>query len=120
MGGVHNWLEVCANNHRMRCNINPVDACELYNQNDGALRDVYIGEKIGTKHGWLKPSPDEDWMTGYPQEIIDFMTAIDDGTEPECGRELAADTVATMYAAYVSDEAGGREVAIPGVMGNGE
>lgn len=62
MGGVHNWLEVCANNHRMRCNINPVDACELYNPNDGALRDVYIVEKIGTKQGWLKPSPDENYM----------------------------------------------------------
>ncbi|MGH9402456.1 MAG: Gfo/Idh/MocA family protein, partial [Terriglobia bacterium] len=31
MGGVHNWLEVFANNHRTRCNLNPVNALETYN-----------------------------------------------------------------------------------------
>ena len=31
LGGVHNWLEVFANNHRTRCNLNPIDAIETYN-----------------------------------------------------------------------------------------
>ena len=40
MGGVHNWLEVFANNHRTRCNINPVDALTTYNPKEEQLKDV--------------------------------------------------------------------------------
>ncbi|PYV42255.1 MAG: oxidoreductase, partial [Acidobacteria bacterium] len=69
MGGVHNWLEVMANNHRTRCNINPIDAITTYNPKEEQLKDVYIVEKIGTKQGWSHPAPDEDWMDGYPQEL---------------------------------------------------
>lgn len=113
MGGVHNWLEVFANNHRMRCNINPTDSCVLYNPEEKQLEDVYIVEKIGTKQGWSFPSPDEDWMTGYPQELDDFLKAIRDDMEPQSGPELALDTVASMYAAYCSAEKQGAEVGIP-------
>lgn len=114
MGGVHNWLEVFANNHRMRCNINPTDACVLYNPEEKQLEDVYVVEKIGTKQGWSFPSPDEDWMTGYPQELVDFVNAIREDREPQSGAGLALDTVATMYAAYCSAEKRGAEVEIPG------
>ncbi|MEK9724032.1 MAG: Gfo/Idh/MocA family oxidoreductase, partial [Rhodospirillaceae bacterium] len=31
MGGVHNWLEICANNHRAVCNLNPNDMMQTYN-----------------------------------------------------------------------------------------
>jgi predicted dehydrogenase len=113
MGGVHNWLEVFANNHRMRCNINPTDACVLYNPEEKQLEDVYVVEKIGTKQGWSFPSPDEDWMTGYPQELVDFVNAIREDREPQSGAGLALDTVATMYAAYCSAEKRGAEVEIP-------
>jgi len=113
MGGVHNWLEVFANNHRMRCNINPTDACVLYNPEEKQLEDVYVVEKIGTKQGWSFPSPDEDWMTGYPQELADFVDAIREDKEPQSGAGLAIDTVATMYAAYCSAEKRGAEVEIP-------
>lgn len=112
MGGVHNWLEVFANNHRMRCNINPVDACTLYNPCEKQLEDVYITEKLGTKQGWSQPSPDEDWMTGYPQEINDFIEAIKLKRDPECGKDLGRDTVAVMYAAYLSSERKGEDVSI--------
>ncbi len=110
MGGVHNWIEVFANNHRMRCNINPVDACELYNPKEEQLKNVYLTEKLGTKQGWSRPSPDEDWMTGYPQEMSDFVDSIREGREPECGKELGKDTVAVMYGAYLSAERKGSEV----------
>ena len=115
LGGVHNWLEVSCNNHRMRCNINPVDGCVLYNPVEKQLEDVYLTEKLGTKQGWSFPSPDEDWMTGYPQENQDFIDAIAKGGEPQCGLTLGCDTVAVVYAAYLSDERGGAEVEVPQV-----
>ncbi len=113
MGGVHNWLEVYANNHRMRCNINPTDANVLYNPREEQLKDVYLTEKLGTKQGWSFPSPDENWMTGYPQELQDFMESLRDGREPQSGIELASDTVNTLYAAYLSAQDRGAETEIP-------
>lgn len=113
MGGVHNWLEVMANNHRTRCNINPTDSVTTYNPREDQLRDVYIVEKIGTKKGWSHPAPDEDWMSGYPQEIQDFMECVFSGRKPQSGGELAEDTIAVMYAAYVSAERLGQEVDVP-------
>ncbi len=113
LGGVHNWLEVFANNHRTRCNLNPVNALETYNPREDILNDVYVAEKIGTKQGWSHPAPDEDWQHGYPQEFQDFIESIREGREPLANGELARDTVATLYSAYVSAERGGAEVEIP-------
>ena len=113
MGGVHNWLEVMANNHRTRCNINPIDAITTYNPKEEQLKDVYIVEKIGTKQGWSHPAPDEDWMDGYPQELQDFMECVYHNREPKCGTTLAHDTVGVMYSAYLSAERHGAEVEIP-------
>jgi predicted dehydrogenase len=113
MGGVHNWLEVFANNHRTRCSLNPIDALETYNPEEKFLKDVYVTEKIGTKQGWSRPAPDEDWQHGYPQEFQDFMEAIAASREPLCGAELGRDTIAVLYAAYVSAEQRGAEVEIP-------
>jgi predicted dehydrogenase len=113
LGGVHNWLEVFANNHRTRCNLNPIDALETYNAKEEFLKDVYVTEKIGTKQGWSHPAPDEDWQHGYPQEFQDFMEAIATDREPLSGAELGRDTIATLYSAYVSAERRGGEVGIP-------
>jgi len=113
LGGVHNWLEVFANNHRTRCNLNPIDALETYNPKEEILKDVYVTEKIGTKQGWNRPAPDEDWQHGYPQEFQDFMESIAQNREPRSGAELARDTVATLYGAYLSAERRGQEVEIP-------
>jgi predicted dehydrogenase len=113
LGGVHNWLEVFANNHRTRCNLNPIDALETYNPKEEFLKDVYVTEKIGTKQGWSRPAPDEDWQHGYPQEFQDFMESIASNREPLSGGELARDTVAVLYSAYVSAERRGPEVEIP-------
>ena len=66
LGGVYNWLEVFANNHRTRCNLNPIDALQTYNPREEQFEDVYVVEKIGTKQGWSRPAPDEDWMHGLP------------------------------------------------------
>jgi predicted dehydrogenase len=40
MGGVHNWLEVNANNHRSRVNINPNNALQTYNPDGRQLRSA--------------------------------------------------------------------------------
>lgn len=113
LGGVHNWLEVFANNHRTRCNLNPVDALETYNPKEELLKDVYVVEKTGTKQGWSRPAADEDWQHGYPQEFQDFAEAFRDGREPLSGAELARDTVAVLYSAYLSAERRGAEVIVP-------
>ena len=113
MGGVHNWLEVYANNHRMRCNINPSDANVLYNPEGRQLEDVYLVEKIGTKEGWSFPAADEHWTTGYRHELSDFLEAIHEGRRPKSGLPLAIDTTAVLYAAYLSAERDGQEVAVP-------
>ena len=113
MGGVHNWLEIFANNHRTRCNMSPSNAMELYNPKEEQLADVYLVEKIGTKQGWSTPAPDENFMFGYPQEIQDFIEAIATGREPKSGMLAASDIVGVLYAAYVSAERKGAEVEVP-------
>jgi predicted dehydrogenase len=112
MGGVHNWMEIFANNHRTRCNLNPVDALETYNPREDNFKDVYVTEKIGTKQGWSNPAPDEDWQHGYPQEFQDFMLSMAANRSPLCSGQLARDTVAVLYGAYVSAERRGAEVEL--------
>jgi predicted dehydrogenase len=112
LGGIHNWLEVAANNHRTICNINPNTAMQTYNPVDANFQDIYVVEKIGTKQGWTNPSPDEDWFTGYPQEMEAFYRTVAYGETVESDSSLAADAISTIYSAYVSAERKGIEVAV--------
>jgi predicted dehydrogenase len=113
MGGVHNWLEVFANNHRTRCNLNPIDALTTFNPKEDFFKDIYVTEKISTKQGWSHPAPDEDWQHGYPQEFQDFLEAFRDNREPLANGILASDSIAVLYSAYLSAERRGAEVEIP-------
>jgi predicted dehydrogenase len=113
LGGVYSWMEVFANNHRTRCHLNPVCVLDTYNPHEDLLKDVYVVEKIGSKEGWSHPAPDEGWQQGYPQEFQDFMESIAHQREPLSGLELARDTVAVLYSAYLSAERRGAEVEIP-------
>ncbi len=112
LGGIHNYLEVAANNHRTTCNINPNTAMQTYNPVEANFKDIYTVEKIGTKQGWSNPSPDEDFFTGYPQEMEAFYKTIAYGEEPESTSNLAADAISTIYSAYVSAEKAGAEVPV--------
>jgi len=112
LGGVHNWLEVCANNHRTICNINPNTLMQTYNPREENFSDIYVVEKIGTKQGWASTAPDEDWMTGYPQEAEAFYRTIAYGEPPESDSLLAADAISTIYSAYVSAERRGAAVDV--------
>jgi predicted dehydrogenase len=112
LGGIHNWLEVCANNHRTLCNINPNTAMQTYNPRDEYFRDVYVVEKIGTKQGWACTSPEEDWFTGYPQEIEAFYRTIAYSEPLQSDSLLAADAIATIYGAYLSADRRGAAVEV--------
>ena len=113
LGGVHNWLEVFANNHRTTCRLNPVNLLDTYNPEAGQFRDVYVVEKIGTKEGWSHPAADEEWQQGFYAEIQDFVECCARGTRPQSGALVAHDTIAALYAGYVSAERKGADVAVP-------
>ena len=113
LGGIHNWLEVVANNHRTLCHINPNTAMQTYNPVDRYFKDIYVVEKIGTKQGWSSPAPDEDWITGYPAEMEAFYRTMAYGDPLESDSSLAADAISTIYCGYVSAEKKGSEVPIP-------
>lgn len=102
LGGIHNWLEICANNHRTVCNINPNTSMKTYNPREENFRDIYVVEKIGTKQGWACTSPGEDWFTGYPQEMEAFYRTIAYGAAVESDSRLGADSISTIYSAYLS------------------
>jgi predicted dehydrogenase len=112
LGGIHNWVEVCANNHRALCNINPNTMMQTYNPVEQNFKDIYVVEKIGTKQGWACTAPDEDWVTGYPQEAEAFYRTIALGAPLESDSRLAGDTISTIYSAYVSAERQGAAVEV--------
>jgi predicted dehydrogenase len=68
----------------------------------------YITEKSETKAGWTFPQRDEDWMSGYPQEMPDFVGSVACGREPLSGAALAREVTAVIYAAYLSAAEGRR------------
>ena len=47
-------------------------------------------------------------MTGFPQEIQDFVEAIAHSREPLSGAALARDVIAVIYGAYLSAAEGRR------------
>jgi predicted dehydrogenase len=113
LGGVHNWLDVYANTHRTSCRLNPVNLLDTYNPAAEQFREIYTVEKIGTKEGWSHPAADEEWQQGFYAEIQDFAECCVHGRRPQADAVLAHDTVATLYAGYVSAERRGAEVPVP-------
>lgn len=114
-GGVKNYLEVHANNHRTICNLTPNDAMQTYNPVDENFRDIYVVEKTGTKQGWSNISPDEGWFNGYQHEMDAFYRSAVTGERPESDSLLASDVIAAIYSAYLSSEKKGAEVVIPSI-----
>ena len=112
LGGIHNWLEVAANNHRTVCNINPNTQLQTYNAREEYFRDIYVVEKIGTKQGWSNPSPDEDFSNGFPQEMEAFYRAAAYGEPPSSDSLLGADAISTIFSAYLSAEREGARVDV--------
>lgn len=112
LGGTNNWIRVNANNHRTLCNMSHNDTMETFTPEEKVYDDVYVVEKCDTKQGWSKISPDEGWFLGYQHELDAFYRAAATGSHIESDSRLAADTVATIYAAYLSAARNGTEVEV--------
>jgi predicted dehydrogenase len=108
LGGIRNQLAIYAAKAVIFCNINPNDSVQAYAPDGTVFGDEYITEKIETKAGWTFPQPDEDWMTGYPAELQDFVESVAGGREPLSGGPLARDVLAVIYGAYLSAAEGRR------------
>lgn len=108
LGGVKNQLSVYLSNAVAHVNINPNNSLVVYSPEGNMFGSEYITEKVETTAGWQFPSPDEDWMRGYPQEMEDFMNAISEDRDPVSGIDLACEVVEVIYAAYLSAETGRR------------
>jgi predicted dehydrogenase len=108
LGGIRNQLAIYAAKAVIFCNINPNDSVQAYAPDGTVFGDEYITEKIETKAGWTFPQPDEDWMTGYPAELQDFVESVAVGREPLSGGPLARDVLAVIYGAYLSAAEGRR------------
>jgi len=108
LGGVKNLISVYLSNAVAQININPNNSLVVYSPEGNIFGSEYITEKVETKAGWQFPSPDEDWMRGYPQELEDFIQAIIEDREPISGLGLAYETVKVIYGAYLSAESGKR------------
>lgn len=113
LGGIYDYIEVFANNHRTRCRISPTGLVDTYNPAGDQFRDVYLIEKASTQEGWAPAAPDENFTMGYQAELQDFIFSAANGQPCQSGLDLALDTVATIYAAYVSAEDRGRETDVP-------
>lgn len=108
LGGVRNVVTAYLTNAVIQANINPNNTLTVYAPDGAVWGDEYITEKVETKAGWQFPSPDEDWMRGYPQELDDFVSAISERREPLSGGLLAREVVEVIYAGYVSAATGRR------------
>src|SRR6266566_56220 len=113
LGGIYDFVEVFANNHRTRCRISPVSVVDVYNPQHEQFKDVYLMEKITTNEGWIPASPDEGWSLGYGRELRNFIDSVRTGRAPESDIDLAIDTTLALYAGYVSADEKGREVEVP-------
>ena len=112
LGGIENWLNVYASNCRIEGKISNNDSVMAYAPTEKQFANEYTIEKTETKAGWSHAQPDEDWMTGYPFEMEDFIGAYLEKRLPESDLNLAIQTTKVMYAAYLSAEQGIR-VSIP-------
>ena len=111
-GGVKNFLEVHAHNHRSICNLTPNNAMQTYNPEEKNFDGIYVVEKTGTKQGWSNISPDEAWFNGYQHEMEAFYNDIVFGRIPESNSMLAVDVISTIYVAYLSAERKGVEIPV--------
>ncbi|HEV8641267.1 MAG TPA: Gfo/Idh/MocA family oxidoreductase [Methylomirabilota bacterium] len=112
LGGVRNTVTAYLTSGVVQANITPNNSVVAYAPEGRVWGDEYITEKVETTAGWQFPSPEEDWVRGYPQELEDFVDAIREGREPLSGAALAREVVEVIYAGYLS-AATGRRVELP-------
>lgn len=106
MGGIHNYLTAYGSRSLVTANINPNTSCQAFTPDGRYFDSEYIVEKTETKEGWSFPAPDEDAVTGYPEELRDFIGAIAHGRAPKSDLMLAMDVLMVVYTGYLSAERG--------------
>jgi predicted dehydrogenase len=102
LGGINNYITAYGSKAIVTANINPNTACQAYTPDGSYFLDEYLVEKTETKEGWSFPAPDEDAVTGYPEELRDFVGAIANKRAPKSDLSLAMDVMLVIYAGYVS------------------
>jgi predicted dehydrogenase len=113
LGGIYDFIEVFANNHRTRCRMSPVNVMDVYNPKHEQFKDLYLVEKLSSNEGWIPASPEEGWSLGYGRELRNFIDCMRGGRSPESNLDLAIDVTLTIYAGYVSADEKGREIQVP-------
>jgi len=108
LGGIENGIELYLSNSHIKCNMDPNTMCQAYAPHPSIFGQEFIAEKLETRSGWMYPSIDHHWMSGYPQELQDFVEAVVEDHEPLSGLELATQAITVAYALYVSAEQGRR------------
>lgn len=106
LGGIRNFLSAYGSRAVVTANINPNTACQAYTPDGAYFASEYLVEKTETKAGWSFPAPDEDAITGYPEELRDFVGAIGGDRQPKSDLMLAIDVMILVYAGYLSAEQG--------------
>src|SRR6266566_4707657 len=119
LGGIYDFVEVFANNHRTRCRMSPVGVLDVYSPQHEQFKDIYLVEKISSNEGWIPASPEEGWSLGYGRELRNFVDAVRTGRAPESDLDLAIDTTLTLYAGYVSADEKGKEAEVPWIDSRG-
>src|SRR5206468_453401 len=114
LGGVRNVVSAYLTSGVVHANITPNTAVVAYAPEARVWGEEYITEKVETTSGWQFPSPEEDWMRGYPQELEDFVDAIHDGRPPPS----AASATATMASAPTASCCSRRRRAPTSVSGS--
>ena len=108
LGGVRNQLTAYATTTVVEANLNPNSAVRAYAPDANVLAGAYLNEKLETHAGWSQPSPDEEWMQGYPAEMQAFADAIVHGDALASDAALARDVLVVVYGAYVAASQGRR------------
>ena len=108
LGGMEDTLEIFLSNARVACDMTHSTMMRAYAPDPSVFADEYLAEKLETKAGWSHPSFDEEWLLGYPQELRDFVEAVQEDRPPMVDGRLGLDVIRVIYAAYQSAEEGRR------------
>jgi len=106
LGGTRNVVDVYTNNCVLNANLSPNNEAMGYFPDDKGMDDVYLAEKIETKHGYQYIYSCESITRGYMGEMRDFLECAASGRAPQSGIDLAAETVKVIYAGYLAGETG--------------
>jgi hypothetical protein len=95
-------FEIFANNHRTRCHLSPGGWLDTCGPSRAQFEDIHLLEKVSTKEGWSQAAPNGHFTMGDQAELQDFVFWAATGRKPQSDLDLALDTTAVIYAAYLS------------------